>query len=77
MQHQYGISISRACSVVDLHRSMWYYKSKKDDSLVIDKLTELADKKPTRGFDEYFNRIREEGIKWNFKHRLKFEKFTG
>ena len=56
---------------------MWYYKSKKDDSLVIDKLTELADKKPTRGFDEYFNRIREEGIKWNRKRVLRVYRMMG
>jgi putative transposase len=37
---------------------MWYYKSKKDDSEVIDKLTELAESYPTRGFDEYYYKIR-------------------
>jgi putative transposase len=46
---------------------MFYYKSCKDDSEVIDKLTELANKHPTRGFDNYFGRIRNEGLVWNHK----------
>ena len=37
---------------------MWYYQSKRDDSQVIDKLNELAEQLPTRGFDEYYNRKR-------------------
>ncbi len=46
---------------------MWYYQSKKDDSEVIDKLSELAERYSTRGFDEYCNKIRLEGLKWNRK----------
>jgi hypothetical protein len=44
LQKQFGVSIKRSCSVVALHRSMWYYQSKKDDQAVIDKLSELAEK---------------------------------
>jgi len=65
------VSIARACSVVGLHRSMWYYQAKKDDSEVIAKLTELAEKLPTRGFDVYYNRIRTEGLVWNRKRVLR------
>ena len=54
-----------------LTRSMWYYQTKKDDSLVIDKLSELAESYPTRGFDEYYNKIRREGLKWNRKRVLR------
>ena len=50
---------------------MWYYEKKKDDSIVIDKLNKLAEQLPTRGFDEYYGRIREEGIKWNRKRVLR------
>ena len=31
----------------------------------------MAELLPTRGFDEYYNRIREEGIKWNRKRVLR------
>ena len=50
---------------------MWYYQSRRDDSEVIDKLTELAESYPTRGFDEYYHKIRREGLKWNRKRVLR------
>lgn len=50
---------------------MWYYEKRKDDTAVIKKLNELAELLPTRGFDEYYNRIRAEGIKWNRKRVLR------
>lgn len=71
MQATYSISIGRACRLTGLHRSMWYYQSKRDDKEVIDKLNELAEKKPTRGFDEYYGRIRNEGLIWNRKRVLR------
>ncbi len=61
------VSITRACNLVGLPKSMFYYASIKDDSMVIDKLSELAELKPTRGFPYYFRRIRNEGIVWNHK----------
>ena len=64
---QEKISIGRACRVLCLSRSMWYYCSRKDDSLVEDKLTTLAEKLPTKGFWEYYGRIRNEGLIWNHK----------
>jgi len=63
----YQISTRRVCALLELHRSAWYYQSKKDDQEVIDKLTELAEQLPTKGFDEYYGRIRQEGLKWNHK----------
>ena len=61
------ISISRACKVVCLPRSMYYYTKRKDDSDTIRKLRELAEKHPTEGQDLYYSRIRREGLKWNYK----------
>jgi putative transposase len=46
---------------------MYYYKSVRDDSVVIDKLTVLAAKKPMEGQDKYYARIRNEGLIWNKK----------
>ena len=56
---------------------MWYYISKKDDSQVIDKLNDLAEVYPTRGFDDYYNRIRNEGLKWNRKRVLRIYRNMG
>ena len=63
----YNMSINKACSLVRLARSMWYYDSKKDDSELIAKLNELADQLPTRGLDEYVGRLRAQGYPWNRK----------
>lgn len=52
---------------MSMNRSMLYYQSTKDDSQVENKLYEYAEKLPTRGFDEYFKRIRKEGLIWNHK----------
>jgi len=71
LQATYQISIGRACRLTGLHRSMWYYQTKRDDSEVIDKLNELAEKLPARGFDEYYGRIRNEGLIWNRKRVLR------
>ncbi|WP_255462699.1 IS3 family transposase [Galbibacter sp. BG1] len=68
---EYQVSIKRSCDVVGLTRSMWYYQTKRDDREVIDKLSELATKLPTRGFDEYYKRIRREGHIWNRKRVLR------
>jgi putative transposase len=46
---------------------MFYYHSVKDDTEVISKLEKLANDLPTRGFDDYFGRIRNEGFTWNHK----------
>lgn len=48
-------------------RSMWYYRSRKDDTMVENKLNELSERLPTKGFWEYYGRIRNEGIVWNHK----------
>ena len=61
------ISISRACKVICLPKSMYYYNKTKDDSQTIKKLQELAEKHPSEGQDLYYGRIRREGLIWNYK----------
>ena len=53
--------------MLNLPRSMYYYQSVKNDSEVEKKLLELAERFPTKGFDDYQGRIRNEGLKWNHK----------
>jgi putative transposase len=71
------ISIVRACRVVSLDRSMYYYNSVKDDKEVEEKLRYYCEKLPARGFPEYFKRIRREGIKWNHKRVRRVYKKLG
>ena len=59
-----SVSVGRACKVLSLQRSLWYYQSRKDDTEVITKLSELAEFYPTRGFDKYYKIIRMEGLIW-------------
>lgn len=54
-----------------MHRSVWYYQSCKDDQEVIVKLQYYAEQFPTRGFDEYYGKIRNEGLIWNRKRVLR------
>jgi putative transposase len=66
-----AVTVSRACRVVGLHKSLWYYRSRKDDTEIIEKLRELAERFPTRGFDDYYGKIRNEGLRWNRKRVLR------
>jgi putative transposase len=54
-----------------LQRSLWYYRTKKQDDEVIEKLQMLAERSPNRGFDDYYGKIRNEGLKWNRKRVLR------
>jgi len=46
---------------------MFYYQPIKDDSIVESKLRWYAEHYPSRGFPQYFKRIRKEGYEWNHK----------
>lgn len=50
--------------MIQVQRSLWYYRKTKDDAVVIEKLTALAEAFPTRGFDKYYAIIRLHGLKW-------------
>lgn len=64
---QEGVSIAKACKIIDLSRSMFYYESVRDDSEVETKLLWYAERLPRRGLPEYYKRIRKEGLIWNRK----------
>lgn len=61
------VSVARACKIISLDRSMYYYQQVKDDSEVEEKLRMYGEKLPARGFPEYYKRIRREGLHWNHK----------
>jgi putative transposase len=52
---------------MNLSRSLYYYKPQKDDTLVMEKLNQLAENHPHEGQDKYSSRIRNQGINWNRK----------
>ena len=61
------VSVARACKIISLDRSVYYYEKVKDDSEIEEKLRMYGEKYPARGFPEYYKRIRKEGIQWNHK----------
>lgn len=61
------ISTARACRIIGLERSGYYYQSTKDDTEVENRLLYYAQKHPSRGCPEYTKRIRKEGYGWNHK----------
>jgi putative transposase len=65
------VKVQRACRIVNLSRSQWYYETKRDDTEVINSLERLALDLPTRGFDSYYGRLRAQGHKWNRKRVLR------
>ena len=42
LMESFSVSTTRACRVISLPKSMYYYESVKDDQPVIDKLNELV-----------------------------------
>ena len=64
---EHNIAVSRACKIVKLIRSQYYYSSKKDDTVVVDSLQELAFKHPSYGFRKLFAYLRKSGKPWNHK----------
>lgn len=65
LQQSFKISVKRACNLVFLCRSMWYYQSRRNDTELIERLQGLAEKLPTRGFDTYFGRLKQQGFNWS------------
>ena len=62
-----GISVSRACKIVSLPRSQFYYTSKKDDTAIISELEDLAYKHPSYGFRKLSAYLRRAGHPYNHK----------
>lgn len=59
------MSISRACKLMDIHRSYFYYESTKDDSEIEEAIREAA--KHGEGFWKIFEILRLQGKTWNHK----------
>lgn len=61
------LAVSRACKIVSLPRSQFYYTSVQNDQEVIDALQALALAHPSYGFRKLFAYIRRSGKRWNHK----------
>jgi len=63
--------------LICLARSLYYYKPVKDDTAVKEKLLILAEKRPMEGQDKFYQRIRSEGLRWNYKRVRRVYKLLG
>lgn len=61
------MKVRRACRLLDLSKSGYYYKSSKSDAEVIAALEELAFKHPSYGFRKLYFYLRRAGHNWNHK----------
>jgi putative transposase len=73
----HGYSLAKACKLINLSRSLYYYSSTRDDTPVIEKLQQLAANKPMEGQDMFYKRIRREGLVWNHKRIARVYKLMG
>lgn len=60
------VSVRRACSIVDVNRSQYYYKTKRNDEPVISAVMELANKYPRYGCPTITKMLRRTNP-WNHK----------
>jgi putative transposase len=65
LKGQYGVGVGKCSQVVKMSRSSWYYRSQKNDSELIQALERLSEQYPTRGFDNYYQRLCREGYTWS------------
>ena len=68
MIDDYRVSIKRSCSLVDLARSVWYYKNhRRDDRALRKRIVELAETRIRYGVYRIHTLLRREGWRDNFK----------
>lgn len=75
---QYRVSIRRSCKIVLLRHSVWYYKSsRKDDSHLRHRMTEIAQTRIRYGFWRIYILMRREGYMDNHKRLYRIYKEAG
>lgn len=78
MIKEHRLSISRACSAINMARSLFYYEyQREDDSAIIDAIHTVLEKHPRYGFWAIFERLKRRGYSWNHKRVYRVYKALG
>ena len=65
---EHDASLKRACKLLNISRSVYQYKAKlTDDNKIKEALKDLAQKHCRYGFKKMFQKIRQQGHRWNSK----------
>jgi putative transposase len=68
MVKEHRLSIRRACSAIEMARSLFYYQpQREDDRVIIDAIHAVLEKHPRYGFWAIFERLKRKGHGWNHK----------
>ena len=67
MDLAYRIGTRRSCEVVGLHRSVYYYKSVKDDRVLRQRIRDIAEVRVRYGYRRIYILLRREG--WHVNHK--------
>ena len=74
----YRVSNRRACEVVQLRRSTWFYKAKSsDDSAIRKRIREIAQTRVRYGCQRIFTLLRREGWRDNHKRIPRLYRLEG
>ncbi len=76
LMDSYRVSVQRACGVIQLHRSSWYYKHhRREDRPLRQRIKEIAAARVRYGLWRIYILLRREGWKDNHKrvHRIYIE----
>ena len=78
IRKNFGLSLSRACKLLNISRSSFGYTSKKaDDSPILERLTELAQQKRRYGCRRLHELLRREGLVINHKKTERLYRKSG
>lgn len=73
LEMAYRVGTRRACAVMGLQRSVYYYKSIKDDRVLRKRIREIAEIRVRYGYQRIYVLLRREG--WHVNHKRVYRRY--